>query len=208
MRRFHREVAIIAAVAFAPLLSACGSGSAGTADTSPSPSHAGLQGLPIRPMKPAPPLELRDYTGSRVNLKALRGKATLVTFVYTHCPDVCPVIVSNLAEAQRELGARARQVQIVAVTVDPKNDTAVAVKKFLAERGATGRMDYLIGSRNELQAVWKAWGIGVSVNNYEDTEGHSALLFAITPAGKIDEVFSSDFTPQQIVHDVPLLYRG
>ena len=92
-----------------------------------------------------------------MNLRAFRGKAVLVTFVYTHCPDVCPLIVSSLAAAQRQLGGAARNLQIVAVTVDPKNDTAPAVGKFLAERGATGRMDYLIGSRKQLLPVWKAW---------------------------------------------------
>jgi protein SCO1/2 len=179
------------------------SGGAGSGVSGP-----GLQGLLIRPAKPAPALALRSYTGRRVNLGAFRGKAVLVTFVYTRCPDVCPLIVSSLAAAQRQLGGAARDLQIVGVTVDPKNDTAGTVAKFLAERGATGRMDYLIGSRGQLAAVWKAWGVAVSVNKYEHTDAHSALVFGIDPAGKIVEVYPSNFTPAQIVHDVPLLKRS
>lgn len=192
----------------AALVGGCGSGAVATGDTTNGVVGSGFQGLVLRPEKPEPPLALRNYTGTRVNLHALRGKAVLVTFVYTHCPDVCPLIVSNLAAAQRQLGARARGVQIVAVTVDPKNDTSAAVRKFLAERGATGRMDYLIGARRELAPVWKTWGVAVGANKYEDTEAHSALVFGITPAGKIAVVYSSNFTPAQIVHDVPLLERS
>jgi protein SCO1 len=120
-----------------------------------------------------------------VNLAAFRGKAVLVTFVYTHCPDVCPLIVTNLAAAQRELASEARHLQIIAVTVDPKRDTPRAVKGFLATRRATGTMDYLIGSRKQLLPVWKAWGIAVSTNKYEQAEGHTAVVFGITPSGKI-----------------------
>jgi hypothetical protein len=69
-------------------------------------------------------------------------------------------------------------------------------------------MDYLIGTRRQLLPVWKAWGVAVGVNEYEDTETHSALVFGVTPAGKLAVVYSSDFTPAQIVHDVPLLERS
>jgi protein SCO1/2 len=193
----------------AALLAGCGSSGAATGDTTGNRVvGSGFQGLVIKPQKVAPALALRNYTGARVDLRSLRGKAVLVTFVYTHCPDVCPLIVSNLAAAQRQLGARAHRVQIIAVTVDPKNDTAGAVRKFLAERDAAGRMDYLIGTHRQLLPVWKAWGVAVSVNKYEDTEAHSALVYGITPQGKVAVVYSSDFTPAQIVHDVPLIERS
>ncbi|MBV9681278.1 MAG: SCO family protein [Solirubrobacterales bacterium] len=192
----------------AALLGGCGSSGVATGEATNGVVGSGLQGLVLRPQKPEPPLALRNYTGAQVNLRAFRGQAVLVTFVYTHCPDVCPLIVSNLAAAQRQLGPRAHEVHIVAVTVDPKNDTSTAVRKFLAARGAAGRMDYLIGSRRELLPVWNTWGVAVNVNKYEDTEAHSALLFGITPAGKIAVVYSSNFTPAQIVHDVPLLERS
>ncbi|HYB27653.1 MAG TPA: SCO family protein [Solirubrobacteraceae bacterium] len=162
----------------------------------------------IQPPEPTPPLALRNYTGQAVDLSAFRGKAVLVTFVYTHCPDICPLIVSKLAAAQRQLGQEARRLQIIAVTVDPKNDTPVAVKDFLAARGATGRMDYLIGTRKQLLPVWKAWGIAVTVNKYDDAEDHTALVYGITSSGKIAVAYPKSFTPLNIVHDVPLLARS
>ena len=162
----------------------------------------------IQPPKSAPALALRNYTVQAVNLSAFRGKAVLVTFVYTHCPNVCPLMVAKLAAAQRQLACESRHLQIIAVTVDPKNDTPRAVKQFLAARGALGRMDYLIGSRKQLLPVWKAWGIAVTVNRYVDAEAHSAIVFGITSSGKIVEVYPSSLTPADIVHDVPLLARG
>ena len=85
----------------------CG-GAGGNASAGGSTGGSGLQGLILKPLKPAPPLALHNYTGQPVSLASLHGKAVLVTFVYTHCPDVCPLIVSDLAAAQRGLGKRGR----------------------------------------------------------------------------------------------------
>ena len=205
MRSVHRGLALLVLLLFGAVGGGCGSTSDG-GGTSTTSTLAG--GLVIQPPKPAPPLALRNYTGQPVNLSAFRGKVVLVTFVYTHCPDVCPLIVSSLAAAQRQLGAEARRLQIIAVSVDPKNDTPLAVKHFLAERGATGRMDYLIGTRKQLLPVWKAWGIAVTINKRVDPEAHTAVVFGITPSGQLVVAYPSSFTPATIVHDVPLLARG
>jgi protein SCO1 len=132
----------------------------------------------------------------------------LVTFVYTHCPDVCPLIVADLAAAQRQLGSQARRVQIIAVTVDPRRDTPSAIRAFLAARDATNRMDYLLGSRAQLERTWKRWDVAVEPGNGGPTTGHSAIVYGITASGRIAVVYPSNFTPAQIVHDVPLLARS
>ena len=204
MGNVRRGVALLVLLLFGAFAVGCGSDSQRSGTTTASTFH----GLVIQPPSPAPALALRDYTGRAVNLAAFRGKAVLVTFVYTHCPDVCPLIVTNLAAAQRELASEAHHLQIIAVTVDPKRDTPRAVKEFLARRRATGTMDYLIGSRKQLLPVWKAWDIAVSTNKHELAEGHTAVVFGITPSGKIAVVYPSTFTPGDIVHDVPLLARN
>jgi protein SCO1/2 len=165
----------------------------------------GLQGLILRPHKLAPPLALPHYTGQPVSLAAQRGKAVLVTFVYTHCPNVCPLIISNLAAAQRGLGAEARHLQIIAVTVDPRRDTPTAVRTFLTNRGALGRMDYLLGSSGQLRRTWKAWDVAISTGKNKLTDGHSSIVYGITASGRMAVVYPSNFTPRQIIHDVPLL---
>jgi protein SCO1/2 len=191
----------LAAVA---LLSGCGA----STPTSAAPSGPGLRGLVLRPAKAAPALSLRDFTGQPVNLTAFRGKAVLVTFVYTHCPDVCPLIVSSLAAGQRELGPKARTLQILAVTVDPHRDTPSAIKAFLAARQASGRMDYLLGTHSQLARTWKAWGVAVQTGPNTTTTGHSAVVYGITASGRLAVVYPSNLDPGEIVHDVPLLARS
>ena len=122
---------------------------------------ASYDGSVVSPAELAPTLSLRNYNGEAVNIVQYRGKAVLVTFLYTNCPDVCPIITSNLRVAQSLMGpAEASKVQVIAVSVDPRGDTPKAVAAFLARHEMTGRMRYLIGSAHELARVWKAWNVG------------------------------------------------
>jgi protein SCO1 len=195
---------LCAALLTAVFAAGCGAGGA-SATAGGSTSGSGLQGLILKPLKPAPALALHNYTGQPVSLASLRGKAVLVTFVYTHCPDVCPLIVSDLAAAQRGLGKQAADVRILAVTVDPRRDTPAAIRAFLTARDATGRMDYLLGSNGQLRRTWKAWDVAVSTGTNKLTDGHSAIVYGITASGRMAVVYASNFTPAQIIHDVPLL---
>jgi protein SCO1 len=202
------KVLAAAVLAVAALMAGCGGSSTDPPAGSGSDGGSGLQGLILKPRKPAPALGLHNYTGQPVSLGAMRGKAVLVTFVYTHCPNVCPLIVSNLAAAQRGLGKEASHLQILAVTVDPRGDTPAAVHTFLKARGALGRMDYLLGSRAQLHRVWKAWDVAISTGKNHLTDGHSSIIYGITASGSMAVVYPSNFSPQQIIHDVPLLARA
>ncbi len=194
--------------AIAALAAGCGGSGNATAGGGTTASNAKLVGMAAKPQKPAPPLHLKDSLGHPVNLKQYRGKATLVTFIYDHCPDVCPIIVGNLHTAQQKLGPDAKDVQIVAVSVDPKGDTPKTVKAFLKQHRMTGRMQYLIGSRPQLERTWRAWNI-VSKSSPKkgdpDAVEHSALIYGISGSGKITTLYPANFKPRQIVHDVPIL---
>ena len=161
----------------------------------------------LRPSRPAPPLALHSYLGQPINIDNYRGKAVLVTFLYTSCPDVCPLITSDLRVALNEMGPKvASKVQIIAVSVDPKGDTPQAVAAFLARHGMTGRMQYLIGSARELAPVWKAWGVG-SEREVDQPQfiNHTGVVYGITASGKRLAVYTPEFKPSEIAHDVPLL---
>jgi protein SCO1/2 len=193
---------LIALCALAAALGPLGCGGGGdSGDAAPRYS-----GTALRPPRPAPALALRDSLGRPVNLRQFRGKAALVTFVYSHCPDVCPLIVSHLKTAQAELGRRVRGLQIIAVSTDPRGDTPRAVTGFLKVHGMTGRMLYLLGDRRRLQRTWRAWDV-VARADPTDPEfvEHSAPVFGITASGRLTTVYSPNFRPAQIVHDVPLL---
>lgn len=202
-------------VALLPLAAAgCGGGS-------DSASGASQQGVPkgqsavdnsnysggeATPPKAAPELKLKNSLGETVDLAEFKGKAVLVTFIYTHCPDVCPLIISHLKTAQAELGEKAKDMQIIAVSTDPKGDTPKTVNAFLAEHGMTGRMQYLIGDRAELGHVWTDWNIVARPEKAgRDLVEHSALIYGIAADGKVTTLYPANFDPAQIVHDVPLL---
>jgi protein SCO1/2 len=159
------------------------------------------------PAQPEPPLQLRNYKGERVNIGQFRGKAVFVTFLYTKCPDVCPIIASNLGVALNMMGsAKASRVQVVAVSVDPRGDTPKSVGVFLKSHGVSGRMQYLIGSSHELARAWKAWGVG----SEEDAQqpqlvNHTGLVYGVSSSGKVTTVYAANLAPQEIVHDAPLL---
>jgi protein SCO1/2 len=166
----------------------------------------GFYGTLALPVKQAPALALRNYLGQPVNIDRYRGKAVLVTFLYTNCPDICPLITANLHNALTQLGAQAGRVQVIAVSVDPRGDTSRAVARFLAEHQMVGRMQYLIGSAAALSRTWKAWSVGSEREvGQPQLVAHSALVYGIDASGRLRTVYPSSFEPHQIVHDVPLL---
>jgi len=172
--------------------------------------NASFDGLLIQPARKAPALaSLHNAQGQPVNLTSYQGKAVFVTFLYTHCPDVCPLIASQLHNAVSRLGAKANQVQLVAVSVDPHGDTPANVTRFLKEHQLTGQMQYLTGSAHELAPVWKAWGVG-SARDTGNPEfiNHSALVYGISATGKLTTVYAANLNPSEIDHDVPLLLAG
>jgi protein SCO1/2 len=198
--------ALVAALA---LLAGCGGSSSGkTTGSGVHSKPTPFQGAVATPPKPAPALRLTDSTGRELDLASLRGKAVLVTFLYTHCPDVCPLIAGNLHTSLKKLGPRASQVQVVAVSTDPKGDTPKATKRFLAQHRVTGEMRYLLGSKSELAAVWKAWGVIARPDRTDPSKvEHSAPIYGISASGKITTLYPSNFNPAQIVNDVPILAK-
>jgi protein SCO1 len=207
----HRFAATLLVLALAlAALAGCGGGSGSATAQSQGGKAADVAGTyaggEATPPKASPTLKLDNSLGEPVDLARFRGKAVLVTFIYTHCPDICPLIVSHLKTAQAELGAKADDLQIVAVSTDPRGDNPRTVAGFLAEHGMSGRMQYLIGSRAELGRVWTDWNIVARPDKAgRDLVEHSALVYGIAADGKITTLYPANFDPAQIVHDVPLL---
>lgn len=153
----------------------------------------------------APGFALHDARGRVVHLADFRGRAVLLTFIYTHCPDVCPLIVGNLRAALSRLGPGAARAHVVAVSVDPRGDTPRTVRSFVRAHGMSARMTYLIGSRRELAPVWKAYGIAVLASPEERETSHSASVYGITASGRRRVLYPRNFTPGAVAHDIPLL---
>jgi protein SCO1/2 len=200
-------VVIVAVAGGVALLAIGGNSSSPTAAGGNSVKSASYEGSLLSPAKPTPPLSLRNYLGEVVNINQYRGKAVLVTFIYTHCPDVCPIITSNLRVAQNLMGtAVAARTQVIAVSVDPRGDKAKAVAAFLARHEMTGRMKYLIGSTQQLGATWKAWGVGSEQDAQQpQLVNHSGLVYGVSASGKVTTLYPANFLPQEIAHDARLL---
>jgi protein SCO1/2 len=213
-KRFDRRmilpliVILVIAGGFALLLQSTGHNSQPLAAGTHSARSTSFLGDELSPPKTAPPLSLRNYLGERINIDQYRGKALLVTFIYDHCPDVCPLIVADLRAAQIMMGPKtAARAQIVAVSVDPRGDTPKTVAAFLKVHEMTGRMKYLIGSASELGQVWQRWGVG-SERDAEDPDiiNHSALVYGIDASGELKTVYiGGQLKPSEVAHDVPLL---
>jgi protein SCO1/2 len=139
----------------------------------------------MQPSK-APPLALRRLDGTTLTLSSLRGQHVVVTFVYSHCKNTCPVLLQALKLYRGDLGAKGRAVQVLAVSVDPAGDTPKAVRAFLARKGLVGQVTYLLGSASQLERTWKAWHVQAGPDP-EDPEGreHTAAIYGIDPSGMV-----------------------
>jgi len=105
----------------------------------------------------APDFTLRDQ--NTVRLSAQRGRVVLVTFLYTHCPDLCPLTAVHVDEALGRLGARRSGVVALAITVDPKGDTPAAVRSFVHSHALRPQFHYLTGSTRALARIWRLYGV-------------------------------------------------
>jgi len=195
-----RRLALLAALSALALLAAgCGATSraAGPAGTS------GLSGTPLG-ATPAPPFSLHDDRGRPVTLAALRGDYVLVTFLYTHCPDVCPLIATNLGVVLRQLPSNRRNVRAVAISVDPAGDTPASVRAFVRAHHLPSTFLYAIGTKPQLQRVWKAYGIAAE-KGPENTVNHSAYTVLIDPRGKERVLYDAQVKPRAVLHDLRVL---
>lgn len=117
---------------------------------------------------PAPDFALSGQDGGRVAMADLRGKVLAVAFIYTSCPEVCPLLTMKMAEVQDVLGATFHpRVAFVSITVDPARDTPEVLQDYAAAHGADpGGWTFLTGAPEEIRAV--AHGFGVAVLPAQD----------------------------------------
>jgi protein SCO1/2 len=112
---------------------------------------------------PAPEFVLVDQSGQPLALQDLRGKVVLLTFIYSACADVCPLITAAMTGLQQHLTARERpDVFFLSVTVEPEVDTPAVLQAYAEHHGADlTSWAFLTGSPPAVQAVWHAFGLTV-----------------------------------------------
>jgi protein SCO1 len=153
--------------------------------------------------RPAPELALRDQTGKRVTLAALRGRTIALTFMDSLCRGACPLEGQMLATAAMELPAATRP-QIVIVSVDPAGDTAATIRRALRKWSLPAGTIWLRGTRAQLQRVWEAYRIEVLPVKGGDI-AHSSAVYLIDKQGDERAGFLVPFSPSFVVSDLKVL---
>ena len=135
---------------------------------------------------PAPELVLVDQSGQPRALRDLRGKAVLLTFIYSTCADVCPLITAAMAVLQQRLAAGERpDVFFLSVTVEPEVDTPAVLQAYAHHRGADlTSWAFMTGSPPDVEAVWQAFGLTVK-RRAEGGVDHPAWTFLIDQEGLV-----------------------
>src|SRR5262249_36253644 len=130
----------------------------------------------------------------------LRGRWLLVFFGYTSCPDLCPTVLLEIAQALPQLGPMATRVQPIFVSVDPERDTAKELQDYV--NGFDPRILPLTGTEDQLARAAKSFGVafykvpGSGPDDY--TIAHSAIMTLVGPEGGLVMRFSSDASAAQI----------
>ncbi len=150
-------------------------------------------------------LELADHTGKPRRLEDWRGKAVVLVFGFTHCPDVCPTTLADIALALKELGADAERVQVLMVSVDPERDTPEALAKYV-----TAFDPRFVALRGDLEATRKvAQEFKVYFEKRKQGESytvdHSAQSYVIDPQGKLRLLVRHDRIQQDLAPDLRAL---
>jgi protein SCO1/2 len=157
------------------------------------------------PPRTAPDFSLRGSDGAELTLSRFRGKIVILEFGFTSCPDVCPTTLAALAQARRELGSAAKDLQIVYVTVDPERDDAERLRRYLTAFdpsfiGGTGTPE-------QLEAVRRDYGIAATRTPLGSSYGfsHSSFTYLIDREGKLRALMPYGHAPGDYAHDVEIL---
>lgn len=168
-------------------------------DRPPDVAHRDFAGSRLPDGVRAPDFELSDEREQPLAMSDLRGRPAIVTFLYTHCEETCPVAAQQIKGALDELG---EDVPALAIAVEPARDTPASARAFLSDQRMLGRMRFVLGSRAELEPVWRGYAIRPQAVAAE----HQARIVLVDRRGYQRIGFPVDqATPERIAHDVRLL---
>ena len=152
-------------------------------------------------------LKLTDHTGKPRQLSDFKGKAMALFFGYTHCPDVCPTTMADLAHAMKLMGKRSDEVQVLFVTLDPERDTQQVLAQFVPSFDS--RFLGLYGTPEQIAETAKNFKVFYAKQEQAGKSGytidHSAGVYAFDKNGKIRVYIKFGQKPEEIAHDLELI---
>ncbi|MGX1475919.1 UNVERIFIED_CONTAM: protein SCO1/2 [Streptomyces canus] len=213
-KKTFAAAALIAAATLT--LSACGSGDDSGSPVSVVSEEAGSDKAATVLDQPfeKPDLVLTDTKGEKYDLrKETAGKPTLIYFGYTHCPDICPLTMNNIAVAKKQLPKSEQdKLTVVFVTTDPARDTPAELGKWL--KGVDSSFVGLTGDFATIQASARTLGISIEPSHKDKKTGktvsvHGTQVVAFSP--KTDKgyvLYGEDATVDDYTKDLPKLIKG
>ncbi|HEX7232103.1 MAG TPA: SCO family protein [Candidatus Binatia bacterium] len=151
--------------------------------------------VPIPPKAPGAPgrrvvnipvadFSLKDQDGQTFHFTSARGEVVLITFIFTTCPDICPLLTANFAAIQRDLDKQnIADYRLLSITTDPERDTPPVLKAYASRfKAHTERWSFLTGSRQDLAKIWKAFGLSV-VKNQSGQIQHTTFTTVVDRKG-------------------------
>lgn len=219
-KRTRRRVAATAAAAVCTALLLAGCGTTDGTDGTDAPvtistptSDSPYQGTALDRPFSKPDTTLTDTDGKPFDLRErTKGRVTLLYFGYTHCPDVCPTTLGDIAFAKKELPkADQDRLDVIMITTDPERDTPERMRSWLDsfDKSFIG----LTGEFDDIAAAGKS--VGVAVSEPEKDKGgdvivdHGAQVLAYAASDdRAHVLYTAGTEPEKYAHDLPLLLKG
>ena len=156
---------------------------------------------------PAPGFQLTDQSGQSIALAQFKGKPVVLTFLYTHCPDACPLTAEKLHQSMLILGSNAPKVGVIAISTDPKGDTPSTALSFTNTHHMQGYWHYLLGTHAQLSPVWASYAVAATpaTPSSGGTVTHTTAVYVIDQQGRERVFLGDDFTSAQLATDLQLL---
>lgn len=155
-------------------------------------------------MVSAPAVALTRSDGSRFDLESQKGKASLVFFGYTHCPDICPTTLADWTRVKTALGEDAAKVNFVFVTVDPQTDTPDVIARYVANFDTS--FVGLTGSPATIDSISKAFGVSAfqdgTVDSGHPAMAHPSRVYLVDPEARIRFVYRPGVKAAEIAEDI------
>jgi protein SCO1/2 len=168
----------------------------GDGDATPSEVFEGAR---LPPELPAPLFARTNQDGEPVRMSELLGSPVIVTFLYTNCDNTCPLQAQIVKGTLSELD---EDVPALAIAVDPARDTPESARRFLTDQRMTGRLDFVLGTRKELEAIWT----GYAIQPQSVREEHTGRFVLVDKDGYQRVGFPlGQATPERLAHDVRIL---
>lgn len=163
-----------------------------------------FHGLDITNATYAQDFELTDHFGEPKRLKDYQSKVVVIVFGYTHCPDICPTTLADMAKTMNLLGNKRDLVQVLFITLDPERDTQEVLAKFAP--GFDQTFVGLYGSDSQVKQVAKDFKVFSKRQNNPGlgsyTIDHSAGMYAYDRLGKLRLYFKYGQKPVEIANDL------